>query len=189
MPGTGTPADARNLPEDYYGGFDVRPTPDGGKRYRLPHTLYGTVMAIVTGVKALAVVAGLTGGIAVSFGIPISSNWLGTAIVFLAVHAALAILVTLWALLTGYRCATFITIRPDGLVWNDRAFFSARHIWMIHYGTTTNEGKASEVFEPLLEIQVGTKTVLLADNLDPVAAKMFMHLFRDDTRRYWHGHN
>lgn len=189
MATTGSPADDRNLPEDYYGGFDVRPTPDGGKRYRLPHTLYGTVMAAVTSAKALAAVSLAVGALVMVWGVPVEPVWFGASVAFLACHAAATLLVTLWALVTGYRRATFITIRADGLVWNDRAFFSARHIWLIGYGTTTNEGKPDEVFEPLLEIQVGTRQVLLADTLDATAAKMFMHLFRDDTRRYWHGHN
>ena len=76
-----------------------------------------------------------------------------------------------------------------GLVWNDRAFFPASHVLMISYGTTFNTGKPDERFEPLLQIQLGVKTVLLAEYLEPVPAKLFEHLFRDDTRRYWHGHN
>ena len=107
-----------------------------------------------------------------------------------SVHGTMRrILITFWALLTGFRCSTSITIRADGLVWNDRAFFPASHVLMISYGTTSNTGKPGERFEPLLQIQLGVKTVLLAEYLEPVSAKLFEHLFRDDTRRYWHGHN
>ena len=31
-----TSTDNPNLPQDYYCGFDVRQTPDGGKEYALP---------------------------------------------------------------------------------------------------------------------------------------------------------
>ena len=97
--------------------------------------------------------------------------------------------VTLWALVTGYRRPTFITIRADGLVWNDTYFFAAHHIWSIGYGTTSREGKPDESFEPLIVIQVGVKTIVLAEHLDAASGKMFMNLFRNDKRRYWYGHN
>jgi hypothetical protein len=60
---------------------------------------------------------------------------------------------------------------------------------MIGYGTTSHAGKPDESFEPLITLQVGTKTVVLVEHLDAAAGKMFEHLFRNDTRRYWHGHN
>ena len=189
MAGEVHPAESRNLPEDYYGGFDVRQMPDSSKRYRLPHTLYGTVMPLVTGAAVLGVVVLVTGAAVMTLGVPIEPAWFGSAVAFVGLHAAMTILVTLWALLTGYRRQTFITIRADGLVWNDKHFFPASHIWSIGYGTTTNGGKPDESFEPLIEIQVGVKTVVLADHLDAAAGKMFEHFFRNDTRRYWYGHN
>ena len=183
------PSDSRNLPEVFYGGFDVRQMPDGSKRYRLPHTLYGTVMAIVMSVQGIIVIAVITAVAVMTLGVPVEPVWFGSAIAFLGFHAMSMLLVLLWALITGYRCATYIAIRPDGLVWNDRKFFAAAHIWVIGYGTTSNTGRPDEEFEPLIEIQLGTRRIVLAEDLDPVAGKMFMRLFEDDTRRYWHGHN
>ena len=189
MSETTSPAESRNLPEDFYGGFDVRQMPDGGKRYRLPHTLFGTVMALVLSRTVLVPVLIATAVLTVLCGVPVEPGWCGMIVTVLACHAAAAVVVTFWALLTGYRCATFITIRADGMVWNDRAFFPASHILMISYGTTFNTGKPDERFEPLLSIQLGVKTVVLAEHLEPASGKLFEHLFRDDTRRYWHGHN
>ncbi len=181
--------ESRNLPEVFYGGFDVRQMADGSKRYRLPHTLYGTVMPLVMGALGLAIIAAITALTVMALGVPVEPVWFGSTIAFLAIHAAITLLITLWALVTGYRRPTFIAIRPDGLVWNECKFFAAAHIWVIGYGTTSNKGRPDEEFEPLLEIQVGTKRVVLAEDLDPVAGKMFMRLFEEDTRRYWHGHN
>ena len=189
MAGPEVPAEGRNLPENYYGGFDVRQTPDGGKRYRLPHTLFGTVMALVMGSTVLLSVFGATAALSLVCGVPVEPDWFGAIVTLLACHATATVAVTFWALLAGFRCSTSITIRADGLVWNDRAFFPASHVLMISYGTTFNTGKPDERFEPLLSIQLGVKTVLLAEYLEPVPAKLFEHLFRDDTRRYWHGHN
>lgn len=188
MDGAGK-SDDRNLPEILYCGFDVRQMPDGSKRYRLPHTLYGTVMAIVTGAAGLLWISCITALVVMTKGAPVEPVWLGSTIAFLALHALGTLLVTLWALLTGYRCATAIAIRPDGLVWNDRKFFAAAHIWVIGYGTTSHKGRPDEEFEPLVEIQLGTRNIVLAEHLDPVAGRMFMRLFEEDTRRYWHGHN
>ena len=189
MSETTSPAEDRNLPEDFYGGFDVRQMSDGGKRYRLPHTLFGTVMALVLSRSVLVPVAIATVMLTFGLGVPVEPDWFGGIVTALACHAIATVMVTFWALLTGYRCATFITIRADGLVWNDHAFFPASHILMISYGTTFNTGKPDERFEPLLSIQLGVKTVVLAEHLEPAAGKLFEHLFRDDTRRYWHGHN
>ena len=55
MSETSTP-EIRALPEDYYGGFDVRQLADGGKRYRLPHTLFGTVMPLIMDASRLGMV-------------------------------------------------------------------------------------------------------------------------------------
>ena len=189
MPQDTTPAEARNLPEDFYGGFDVRQMPDGSKRYRLPHTLFGTVMALVMSRTVLVPVSIATAILTLIFGVPVEPSGLGVIVTVLACHATATVVVTFWALLTGFRWATFIAIRADGLVWNDRSFFPASHILMISYGTTFNTGKSDERFEPLLTIQLGVKTVLLAEHLEPASGKLFEHLFRDDTRRYWHGHN
>jgi hypothetical protein len=189
MAGTGKPTNNRHLPEHFYGGFDIRQLADGSKRYRLPHTLKGSVMQIVTGAPVMGMVAAVTAIAVLALGVPVEPFWFGAAVAFLALHAAVTVPITLWALITGYRCATFITIRPDGLVWNDAKFFAAVHIWLIGYGITSREGKPDETFEPRIEIQVGTRTVLLAEDVDPTAGKMFMRLFSEDTRRYWHGHN
>lgn len=181
--------DARSLPEEYYGGFDVKLLPDGSKRYRLPHTLYGSVMHVVTGAKALAATAAAA-FIAVALGgAPVDPDWLGWVIAPLAIHAGLTLIVTVFALFAGWRYALRITLRPDGLILNDKIFFPARHVWVIHYGTTYNEGKADEVFVPRLEIQIGTERLLLAEHLDPAAGRLFERLFSGDVRRYWHGHN
>ena len=183
------PTEVRNLPEDFYGGFDVRQMPDGGKRYRLPHTLFGTVMPLVMSRSVVVPVLIFAAVLMQLCGVPVEPNWVGVTVTLLACHGTATVLGTLWALLAGYRRPTFITIRADGLVWDDRAFFPASHILMISYGTTFNTGKIDERFEPLLSIQLGVKTVVLAEHLDPTAGKLFQHLFSDDTRRYWHGHN
>ena len=163
--------------------------PDGGKRFRLPHTLFGTVMPLVTGANVMAWVFITTFVLTLFVGVPVEPVLVGGVVTLLACHAAATVLITLWALLTGYRRPTFITIRADGLVWNDHSFFPASHILLISYGTTFNTGKIDERFEPLLSIQLGVKTVVLAEYLEPAAGKLFQHLFSDDTRRYWHGHN
>ena len=45
------------------------------------------------------------------------------------------------------------------------------------------------MFEPLVTLQIGTKQIVLAEGLDVASAKLFMRLFSDDVRRYWHRHN
>ncbi len=188
MSQTSTP-EARTLPEDYYGGFDVKPTPDGGKRYRLPHTLFGTVMPMITDANRLGMVLIATLFLTIVLGAPADPFWFGACLTYLALHAGMAIVATLWAAITGYRRPSFITIRADGLVWNDAHFFPASHIWMVGYGITSREGKPDESFAPLITLQVGTKSVVLVEHLDEEAGKMFHHLFPNDTRRFWHGHN
>ena len=188
MSQTSTP-EIRALPEDYYGGFDVRQLADGGKRYRLPHTLFGTVMPLIMDTRRLGMVLIATVIATIVLGTPAEPIWFGAILTFLGLHATMAIVVTLWAAITGYRRPSFITIRADGLVWNDEHFFPASHIWLVGYGTTYCAGKPDESFEPLITLQVGVKTIVLVDHLDPASGKMFAHLFKNDTRRYWHGHN
>jgi hypothetical protein len=184
----------RNLAERLYGGFDVMQLADGAKRYSLPHTLGGTVLARTTTARVLLPLTGLAlallliyapfGPMRVSFG----SLFL-LALTVLPLHAIVALAALITFAITGERAVTHITIRPDGLVWQDRHFFAASDIWSIGYGLSSNQGKADETFEPKIEIQVGTRTIVLADNVDPIAGKLFMRLFGEDTRRYWHGHN
>lgn len=181
--------ETRTLPEDYYGGFDVRQLADGGKRYRLPHTLFGTVMPLIMDARRLGMILVATVVATLVLGVPAEPILFGVCLTYLALHAAMAIAVTLWAAITGYRRPSFITIRADGLVWNDAHFFPASHIWMIGYGTVISAGKPDESYEPLITLQLGVKTIVLVDHLDAASGKMFAHLFKNDTRRYWHGHN
>ena len=174
-----------NLPPEFYDGYDVRLMPDGGKEYTLPHTLYGTVLALVTTGAALVVVAAVTLATTASDGF---TFW-NLLLHYIGVHLAAAFTVMLWALVTGYRCVTRIAIREDGIVWNGDTFFSVRHIREISYGRSCKGDYGDEIFEPLVTIQLGVKTIVLADHLEPVAAKLFMRDFEYDIRRYWYRHN
>jgi hypothetical protein len=118
MSQTSTPK-SRALPEDYYGGFDVKQMADGGKRYRLPHTLFGTVMPLIMDATRLGMTLIATVIATLVLGVPAEPIWFGAILTFLALHATMAIVVSLWAAITGYRRPSFITIRADGLVWND----------------------------------------------------------------------
>ena len=122
-------------------------------------------------------------------GSPLASYWLYAMLMFFLLHGAMTVVVAIAALITGLRKITRITIRPDGLILNDASFYAAEHIWMISYGITSNEGKPDELFEPKITVQVGTHVVTLADGLEVGPAKLFMRLFSEDTRRYWHRHN
>ncbi len=188
------PDSGRNLPADLYGRFDICVTDDGSKQYSLPHTLGATVLALMSGRKAMLCVGALAAIIAIISPVsdpqsPLMRTWLYIALLFLLLHLVGAAFVMLFALITGTRKLTRISIREDGLVWNDNHFFPVEHIWSTGYGTTTNEGKPDEVFEPLVTVQIGTQKIVLAEGLDVASAKLFMRLFSDDVRRYWHRHN
>ena len=188
------PSTKRHLPADFYGRFDIKITADGGKQYSLPHTLGATVLAITTTRKMLLSMGGAALLCAIVFpsrnpNSPLADTWIYIVLVFFPIHASAALAVSVAALVTGMRKVTRITIREDGLIWNDQKFFPAGDIWMIGYGFTDNKGKADETFAPKIEIQLGTQTITLADGLDVTAAKLFERLFSDDTRRYWHRHN
>ena len=120
---------------------------------------------------------------------PLTRTWLYVGLLFLLLHLVAAALVMLFALITGTRKLTRISIREDGLVWNDHHFFPVEHIWSTGYGTTMNEGKPNEEFEPLVTVQIGTQKIVLAEGLEVASAQLFMRLFSDDVRRYWHRHN
>lgn len=188
------PVTGRNLPADLYGQFDIRVTDDGSKQYSLPHTLGATVLALMSGRNAMSSVGVLAVIIAIISPVedpqsPLTRTWLYVGLVFLLLHLVAAALVMLFALITGTRKLTRISIREDGLVWNDHHFFPVEHIWSTGYGTTTNEGKPNEVFEPLVTVQIGTQKIVLAEGLEVASAQLFMRLFSDDVRRYWHRHN
>ena len=188
------PVTGRNLPADLYGHFDIRVTDDGSKQYSLPHTLGATVLALTSGRNAMLSVGVLAVIIAIISPVedpqsPLTRTWLYVGLLFLLLHLVAAALVMLFALITGTRKLTRISIREDGLVWNDHHFFPVEHIWSTGYGTTTNEGKPNEVFEPLVTVQIGTQKIVLAEGLEVASAQLFMRLFSDDVRRYWHRHN
>jgi len=188
------PARSRSMPESYYGRFDIKTTDDGSKQYSLPHTLGATIMELATGRVVLLAAAAIAWPCASIFPVkddssPLATTWVYAAFLFLGLHAAVTTLIALTAVLTGWRKVTRLTIRADGLIWNDHHFFPAHHIWRICYGTTTNADKPNAVFTPKIEIQVGVATIVLADGLDVPSAQLFERLFREDTRRYWHRHN
>lgn len=184
----------RNLPADLYGHSDIRMTADGGKEFSLAHTLGTTVLSIMSGTKPLVLVGALALLLAVAWPVrdeqsPLTRFWLYAALLFLLLHLAGAAVVAVWTLVTGTRKITKLTIREDGLVWNDQHFFPVEHIWSVGYGTTIDEGKASEVYEPLITIELGTRKIVLAEGLDVASATLFKRVFSEDTRRYWHRHN
>jgi hypothetical protein len=186
------PAAPRHLPKSYYGAFDVQPTPDGGKRYSLPHTLWHTMLATTTTPFALLALLPTAALIAQRLAGPERSFTdlaMMTAFAYCPVHAAAAAVVGLVAAVTGLRTVTRLTIRADGLIWNDTGFFPAAHLWMISYGTTHAPNTPKERFEPKIEIQIGTQTITLAEGLDVTATRLFQRLFQEDIRRYWHRHN
>ena len=188
------PAIDRQLPADLYGRFDIKATSEGGRQYSLPHTLGATVLAIITGRRVLLSMIAIAVFWTVVFperdtNSPLADRWIYAVLMFFPLHGAAALTVAIGALASGMRKITRITIREDGLIWNDSNFFAAHHIWMISYGVTENRDKETELFTPKIEIQVGTQTITLADGLDVAPAKLFMRLFAEDTRRYWHRHN
>ncbi len=188
------PDDRRHLPFDLYGHFDIRSTPDGGRQYSLPHTLGASVLAFSTKSRVLSgvLVAAVIWTIAVpeqNASSPLALHWIYVPLMFALLHLLLTIVVAAAALLTGLRKITRITIRQDGLILNDASFYAAGDVWMIGYGVTSNAGKADEVFVPKITVQVGVNVLTLADGLEAQPAKLFMRLFQDDTRRYWHRHN
>ena len=185
---------ARHLPADLYGRFDIRTTPDGGRQYSLPHTLGASVIGITTKPRVLLIV----GGVSVMWPImfpesdassPLAANFFYVTLMFFLLHGIVAIMVAIAALATGIRKITRITIREDGLILNDASFYPSEHIWMIGYGVTSNAGKPGETFTPKIEIQFGTTKIVLAEGLEVEPAKLFMRLFTEDNRRYWHRHN
>lgn len=188
------PEVARHLPADLYGRFDIRTTPDGGRQYSLPHTLGASVIAFTTQPHILLIIAGVAALWPVLFperdaSSPLATTWAYFALMFFLLHGIAAVVAAIAALATGIRKITRITIREDGLILNDASFYPAEHIWMIGYGVTTNDGKPDESFVPKIEIQLGTTTITLADGLEVEPAKLFMRLFTEDNRRYWHRHN
>jgi hypothetical protein len=188
------PAASRFLPEDYYGRFDISNTADGGKRYALPHTFGATVLALTTGRRALlatSLVACLFPALfpVTTPGSPLANPVTYALLSFFPMIGIAAVIIAVVVLLTGTRKLTRLTIREDGLIWNDQHFYPALHIWSIRYGVIHNAGKPDESFTPKIEIQVGVETITLAEGLEVAPAKLFMRLFGDDTRRYWHRHN
>lgn len=188
------PAIHRNLPADIYGGFDMRITTDGSKATSLPHTLSSTVLSIMSGRKALSAV-GLS-ALLIAMAVPVKDPhsplnrfWLYVTLMFMLLHLLGATLVVVFALVTGTRKITRLTIREDGLLWNDQHFFPAEHIWSVGYGTTIDEGKPTEVYEPEISIDFGTQRIVLAEGLDVASATLFKRVFAEDIRRYWHRHN
>ncbi len=184
----------RQLPAALYGQFDIRTTPDGGRQYSLPHTLGASVIARTTQPRMMLAIGVIAAAWPIIFperdaGAPLASNWIYIPLMFLLLHGIVAFAVAIAALITGTRKITRITIREDGLILDDATFYAAAHLWMIGYGVTTNEGKPDEVFAPKITIQVGTNVITLADGLEVEPAKLFMRLFGEDTRRYWHRHN
>lgn len=191
---THVPDVPRHLPAHLYGPFDIRGTPDGGRQYSLPHTLASSVMMVTTKPRTLAVLTVVAFARSIVVPVqdvtsPLSATWLHVMLVFLLLHLLAAIAVAIALLISGVRTVTRITIRPDGLILNDASFYAAEDIWLIGYGVTLNAGKPDETFTPKITLQVGTHLVTIADGLDVQSAKLFMRLFEEDTRRYWHRHN
>ena len=125
------PDSGRNLPSDFYDRFDICVTDDGSKQYSLPHTLGATVLALMSGLKAMLCVGALAAIIAIISPVsdpqsPLTRTWLYIALLFLLLHLVGATFVMLFALITGTRKLTKISIREDGLVWNDHHFFPVR---------------------------------------------------------------
>lgn len=187
------PVRQRNLPRAWYGSFDITTTLRG-RLYRVPHTLWRSTLGLTTTFPVLALI--LAGAVLAALQLePVSTDvspsalLAATALLYCPLHAALALPVAIACWLTGYRTAVTLEITETELIWNDRAAFPASHLWMISYGTTSHPGTAQETFDPLIEIQLGTQLITLGEELDPVAAKLFMRLFQDDIRRYWHRHN
>lgn len=188
------PTTSRNLPEDLYGHFDIRPTPDGGKQYSLPHTLAETVRSRASQPSILMCVAATA--LATPFiwpetdkGAPLAMTWLYSGIVFFLLHGLVVIGISGDALLSGKRKVTRITIREDGLIWNDSRFFASDDIWRISYGTVTAPETPEETLIPRFAVSVGTQVIVLADNIDIMAGTLFAQRFAQDIRRYWHRHN
>lgn len=186
------PAMARNLPKRFYGRFDIRPTPDGGVQYSLPHTIgTSTLHAATRPVVILALVAAVI-AIATQLAAPDHGTTLTVlhwGLTFLGLHGIVALLVMIGLLCSGWRLVTRVTIREDGLIIDDQLFFDAQYIHRIGYGATWQAGQPDELFVPRFEIDLGTTTVIIAEGLEVAAAKLFEHRFRDDVRRYFHGHN
>ena len=183
----------RNLPAADYGHFDIRMTEDG-KEFSTPHTLGATALSIMSERKALVAVASLCFVITLSNPIKepnslLNRYWLYLALTFLLVHLICTFTVLVFTAATGIRKVTRLTIREDGLVWNRTHFFPVEHIWGVGYGTTFDEGKASEVYKPLITIVLGVHKIVLAEGLDVPSAALFKRVFSDDIRRYWHRHH
>lgn len=191
--GTHLPEMERNLPAVLYGRYDNRSTLDGGQQFSLPHTVWGTVTGLITRPHIVAATLGVALFCALVFPADPASLmariWVYVVVMFFPLHALVATVVWIGVLITGVRQITRVTIREDGLIWNDTHFFEAEHIHWISYGITSDEGKSTETFTPKFQIQVGLQTIVIADDIDPAAGKLFMRLFSEQTRHYWHRHN
>jgi hypothetical protein len=188
------PHRSRHLPSDLYGHFDIQATPDGGKRYTLPHTIRESALAFASRrhIFVPIVVLALLWPIAFperEAGSPLTNYWLHAALAFALAHGVATTVTALVLKVSGLRQVTRITIRPDGLILDDVHFFAADHIWAVGYGDTENEGKADERFTPEITIQVGTNKLILATGVEVEAGRLFMRLFSEDTRHYWSRHN
>lgn len=184
----------RNLRSEWYGAFDMWPTEDGGKAYRLPHTLARS--AIETTITPSALLLLIMAATAFAAGHPFinadpraASLLVNTGLAFIPLQVAAALASAAVCFITGYRTGVTIKIDTLGLTLDDAAFFPREHLWRIRYGTTSHEGTDAEVFTPKVEIQIGTQIVVLGDDLEPVAGHLFMRLFQSDIRTYWHQHD
>lgn len=188
------PSPERQMPADFYGRFDIKTTPDGGKQYAIPHTLVNTATSIAT--SPAVVGAAIAGAIicdqlwpVVERGSPLSTGWLHVSLITLLALSAVWFAVLIGAVVTGHRKMTRVTIREDGLIINDAHHFHADHIWDVSFGITHNKDKPEESVTPFFEITLGTKKLKLAEGIDLNASLLFERLMREDIRRYWHRHN
>lgn len=188
------PSPERQMPADFYGRFDIKTTPDGGKQYSIPHTLNNTAKSIAT--SPAVVVAAIAGAAAyhglgpiVEHGSPLGIAWLHVSLLTVLVLSAIWLAALLLAAITGKRKMTRVTIREDGLIINDAHHFQADHIWDVSFGITHNKDKPEESVTPFFEITLGTKKLMIADGIDLNASLLFERLLRADIRRYWHRHN
>lgn len=186
----------RNLPKEYYGAFDVRPTQDGGKEYLLPHTLDYTAMILMThsiSLVALSVAALWAFLLTHHYWLPNHIRAflltperlsLGAAMYFpvVVILTVMAVMFVSW--LVDFRITKSITIRDDGLIIDNDKFYPAQHVLEVIYNDT-KDGKARYIFD----IELGVHHVELATDLEEPAALIFQAMFSNDLRRYWYRHN